>query len=108
MTKLTNELNNDLAKIIACAFQSKINSNPDPTKQAQEVIFSQKLQNGNSILNHNTVSLTESQKHLGIIVLDSRLDFKENLEITFKKVSKTIALIRKHQNLFPRKSLTGA
>ena len=31
------------------------------------------------ILNHNTVHLTESQKHLGI-VLDSRLDFNKHLE----------------------------
>ena len=56
------------------------------------------------IFNHNTDSLTESQKHLGI-VLDSRLDFNEHLEIIFKKVSKTIGLFRKLQNLLPRKSL---
>ena len=45
MTKSANELNNDLAKIITWAFQWKMNFNPDPTKQAQDVIFSQKLQN---------------------------------------------------------------
>ena len=56
------------------------------------------------IFNHNTDSLTESQKHLEI-VLDSRLDFNEHLEIIFKKVSKTIGLFRKLQNLLPRKSL---
>ena len=54
--------------------------------------------------NHNTVILTESQKHLEI-VLDFRLDFKEQLEIIFKKVSQTIGLPRKLQNLLPRKSL---
>ena len=84
-----------------------MNFNPDPTKQAQEVIFSRKLQNTNHpclIFNHNTISLTESHKHLGI-VLDSRLDFKEHLEIIFKKVSKTIGLLSKFQNLFPRKLL---
>ena len=84
-----------------------MNFNPDPTKQAQEVIFSRKLQNTNHqylIFNQHTVSLTESQKHLGL-VLDSRLDFKEHLEIIFKKVSKTIGLLRKLQNLLPRKPL---
>ena len=88
MTKSTNELNNDLAKISAWQFQSKMNFSPDPTKQAREVIFSRKLENTNHsflIFSHNTVSLTESQKHLGI-ALDSRLDFKEHLEIIFKKV----------------------
>ena len=107
MTKSANELNNDLAKISTWAFQWKMNFNPDPTKQAQEVIFSRKLQNTNHlclIFNHNTVSLSESQKHLGI-VLDSRLDFKEHLEKILKKVSKTIGLLREFQNLLPRKSL---
>ena len=85
-----------------------MNFNPDPTKQTQDVISSQKLKNTNHpglILNHNTVSLTESQKHLGI-VLESRLDFKEPLEIIFKKVSKTIGLLHELQNLLPEKSLT--
>ena len=85
-----------------------MNFNPDPTKQTQDVIFSQKLKNANDpglILNHTTVSLTESQKHLGI-VLESRLDFKEPLKIIFKKVSKTIGLLHELQNLLPEKSLT--
>ena len=34
---------NDLVKIIIWAFQWKINFNPDPTKQAQELLFRQKL-----------------------------------------------------------------
>ena len=73
-----------------------MNFNPDPTKQAQEVIFSRKLENTNHpclIFNHDTISLTESRKHLGI-VLDSRLDFKGHLEI-IKRKSKTVGLLRK-------------
>ena len=35
-----NELNNDLAKIDNWAFQQKMNFSLDPSKQAQEVIFS--------------------------------------------------------------------
>ena len=82
MTKSANELNNDLTKISTWVFQWKIKFNPDPTKQTQEVIFGRKLQNVNQqclIFNHNTVSLTEFQKHIGI-GLDSRLDFKEHLK----------------------------
>ena len=74
MTKSANDLISDLAKISTGAFQQKINFSPDPTKQVQEVIFSQKLQNTNDpclIFYHNTVNLTESQKHLRIVcVLD--------------------------------------
>ena len=55
------------------------------------------------IFNHNTVQLTESQKHLGI-VLNSRLDFNKHLEIIFKTASNTIGLLRKLYNLFATKS----
>ena len=34
--------------------------------------------------------------------MDSRLDFKKNLEITYKRVSKTIRRLWKPQNLLPR------
>ena len=54
------------------------------------------------IFNHTAVNLAESKKHPGI-VLDSRLDLKEHLEIIFKKSSKTKGLLRKL--LSPRKSL---
>ena len=37
------ELNSDLAKINRWAFHFKISFNPDPTKQAQEIIFNRKL-----------------------------------------------------------------
>ena len=43
MTKSANELYSDLAKISTWAFQWKMKFNSDLTKQAQEVIFSQKL-----------------------------------------------------------------
>ena len=37
--------------------------------------------------------------------MDSRLDFKDHLEILFKKVSRTIGHLRKIQNLLPRKTI---
>ena len=51
------------ASVCTCAFQWKMNFTPDPTKEAQEVIFTRKLQNTNHpclILNHTTVSLKTS------------------------------------------------
>ena len=38
-----NELNSDLKKVSNWTFQCKIVFNPDPRKQAQEVIFSRKM-----------------------------------------------------------------
>ena len=43
----STDLNNDLRKISDWAIQWKMSFNPDPSKQAQEVIFSRKRQNPN-------------------------------------------------------------
>ena len=51
--------------------------NPDPTKQAREVIFSRKTEkeyHPPPSFDNNNVSETNSQKHLGV-VLDNRFIF---------------------------------
>ena len=80
--------------------------NPNPSKQAQEVIFSRKRQNlnHNSIyFNHNIVQQVPSQKHLGMH-LDTKLNFQEHLDNIMSKVDKTIGLLRKLQAVLPRPS----
>ena len=65
----TTNLNIGLNKIKNWALQWKMNFNLDPSKQAQEVIFSKKLQktNHNQVyFNHNSFKQVPSQKHLGI------------------------------------------
>ena len=55
--------------------------NPDPTKQAQEVIFSRKIKKPLHIslnFNNTYVKQTAFQKHLGLI-LDSQLSLEEHL-----------------------------
>ena len=42
ITTITVSPNNNLTKIFEWAVQWKMNFNPDPTKQAQELLFSQK------------------------------------------------------------------
>ena len=78
----TLELNSNLAKINRWAFQWKTRLNPDPKKQAQEVIFSRKskvILHPPLVFNNNNVIQTTSQKHLGII-LDTQLSFEKHLE----------------------------
>ena len=102
-----NNLNKDLELINNWAFQWKMNFNPDPTKQAQEVIFSRKtksLSHPPLVFNNSNVSQTTSQKHLGII-LDSQLIFENHLKMVSAKINKTIGLLRKLQNLLPRSAL---
>ena len=47
---------------------------------------------------------TCKQKHFGML-LDFRLDFQEHWKSLVKKVNKTVALLRKFQNILPRSAL---
>ena len=102
-----NDLNKDSKLINNWAFQWKMNFNPDPNKQAHEVIFSRKAKEINHpplVFNNTSVSQSSSQKHLGVI-LDSKLIFDEHLKMVSLKISKTLGLLRKLHNLLPRSAL---
>ena len=103
----TSELNSDLARIKQWAFQWNLSFNPDPKKQVQELIFSRKVKkvcHPTLRFNNNIVSQASSQKHLGL-TLDNRLIFDEHLTNVSNKISKTIILLRKLQNILPRRAL---
>ena len=91
------ELNDDLKKMNKWAFQWKMSFNPDPSKQAQEIIFShkiKKLPHPSLVFSNNNVLQTSSQKHLGV-TLDVKLTFDEHLNNVLNKVNKTIGLLHK-------------
>ena len=73
-------------KISNWAFQWKMGFNPEPNKQAQEVIFSRKTDK------------------IGM-EFDTRLDFNLHLKNVQNKVNKTIGLLRKLQDTLTRPSL---
>ena len=84
---VVTNLSNDLSKINAWTNQWKLIFNPDPRKQAQEVIFSRKTQKMSHLplnFNNNTVQKVQFQKHL-CVYLDGKLDFREHLQNMFKK-----------------------
>ena len=102
-----NELNNDLLKIRSWSYQWKMSFNPDPSKQAQEVIFSRNIKKPNHpelIFNNIPVNQTSYQKHLGMF-LDNKLNFGEHLKYITNKVNKSIVLLCKLQMILPRRSL---
>ena len=71
--------------------------NPDPSKQAKEVIFSCKLQKSTYptlSFNSNTVTQSVSQKYFGMF-LDTKPDFQARLKNLLNKVNKTIGLLCK-------------
>ena len=101
-----NELNNDLVKISRWAYQWKMSFNPNPNKQAQEVIFSIKTKKEYHpplAFNDDNVSGTNSPKHLGV-VLDNRLSFEDHLKMVLNKVNKTIGLLH-NLHILPRSAL---
>ena len=84
-----------------------MNFNPDPIKQAHEVILSRKakeIHNPPLEFNNSSVSQSSFQKHLSV-VLDSKLIFDEHLKMVSLKICKTLKLLRKLQNLLPRSAL---
>ena len=69
INKATNDLNNDLTKIVKWAFQWKINFNTDISKQAHEAIFSYKrFTASHPLLTFNNIPVvkTNSQKYVGM------------------------------------------
>ena len=95
-----NELNNDLYQINKWAFQWNMSFNPDPSKQAQEIIFSRKtkkISRPSFRFNNSIVSQSPYAYCLGIF-LDARSTFEEHLKIITTKVNKTLGLLRKLQN----------
>ena len=89
------DLINDLNKIKNWANQWKMNFNLDPSKQAQEVIFSRKLHDTNHnqvYFNHKSVKHIPFQKYLRLY-FDTKLNFQEHLNNVLSKVNKTFGLL---------------
>ena len=81
--------------------------NPDPNKQANEVIFSQKTKvyfYPPLTFKKNDVKKCLHQKYLGIM-LDSKLDFNIHVDSKTKKCYKIIGIIKRLSISVPRKAL---
>ena len=71
--------------------------NPDPNKQAQEVIYIRKTTkkvHPKKIFNNIPANKADFQKHLGLY-LDPQLSFDIHIKTILTKVIKTIDLLRK-------------
>ena len=102
-----NELNQDLETIRKWAHQWKLEFNPDPTKQATELLFSTKrkpLVHPPLHFNGSVVTEVDEQKHLGVI-LDKKLSFKSHVIEKINKTKKTIGMIKHLSKYLPLKTL---
>ena len=82
--------------------------NPDPNKQAVEILFSKKQHEKDNYpplnFNGDNVQTAISQKHLGL-VLDSKLDFNEHINNKINKCNKIIGIMKKLSLFLSRKTL---
>ena len=101
------ELNHDLEKINQWANQWKMAFNPDPNKQANEVLFScktKKVDHPPLFFNGFPVVQVKETKHLGLI-LQFNLNFVKHLTEKMKKAKRIIGIIKHLNYLLPFKTL---
>ena len=101
------ELNHDLKLINKWAFQWKMSFNPDPTKPAEEIIFSHKrdpLVHPPLFFNDIEVRQVNEHKHLGL-TLDSKLTFGGHIKEKISKANKGVDVIKYLSCYVPVKTL---
>ena len=81
--------------------------NPDPSKQATEVLFSCKKSSPNHsqlVFSSTIIAKVNSHKHLGLI-LDSRLSFEKHLIEKIIKAKKNVGVLKYLSNFLPLMTL---
>jgi len=100
------ELQHDLNLIHKWAHQWKMSFNPDPTKQAEEIIFSLKSSNPDHpkiYFNDIEVKRVSDHKHLGL-TLDAKLKFAKHFSEKISIPRKGIGIIKHLAPYLPLKS----
>ena len=99
------ELNHDLTLISNWAFQWKMCFNPDPSKQAVQLVFSRKRKKiDHPILYFNNLEVksVNEHKHLGLI-MDTTLTFASHINDKLSKARKGIGILKSLNLYLPLK-----
>ena len=100
-------MNHDLELVSQWAHDWKMSFNPDPQKQAVELLLSKK-RNGKDhpvvVFNDIPVKKVEEHKHLRLI-LDTKLSFSAHIKAAISKTRKGIGLLKYHSKYLPRHTL---
>ena len=105
----SEELNHDLALISQWAHDWRMSFNPDPQKQAIELLFSKKRHQADHpviLFNNMPVKKVGEHKHLGII-LDSKLSFSSHIKSAISKTRKGIGLLKYLSQYLSRHTLSN-
>ena len=98
-----SDLNHDLEVINQWAYQWKMAFNPDPTKQATEILFSCKKKEINHpelTFNGASVARVKEHKHLGHI-FEPYLSFEKHLYEKMVKAKQNIGIIKYLNRFLP-------
>ena len=101
------DLNHDLEMINQWAHQWKMAFNPDPNKQANEILFSCKKKAVNHpqlVFNGSPVLRVDEHKHLGLI-LTPTLNFAKHIAEKVKKAKRNIGIMKHLNKFLPIKTL---
>ena len=102
-----NHMNHDLDLIRQWAQDWRMSFNPNPQKQAAEVLFSRKrngVEHQVILFNNIPVTKVDEHKHLGII-LDKKLSFSAHIKSAISKTRKGIGLLKYLSTYLPRHTL---
>ena len=105
--KTASDLNHDLGIINKWAYQWKMSFNPDPNKQATEILFYSKNKHVDHpplFFNGTPVTRVKEHKHLGLILTPS-LSFENHIIDKEKKAKKNVGIIKHLNKFLPLKSL---
>ena len=104
---VVHKKNENLELIRKWAHDWRMTFNPDPQKQAVELIFSRRkivVDHPNISFNNTPVARIKEHKHLGII-LDSNLSFSAHIKLAISKSKKGIGLLKCLSRYLPRRTL---
>ena len=106
-TTAAKDMNHDLVLIKQWANDWRMSFNPDPQKQAVELIFSRKrieIDHPVFLCNNIPVKKVNEHKHLGF-TLDSKLSFSAHIKSAISKTREGIGLLKYLSKYLPRHTL---
>ena len=101
------DMNHDLELISKWAHDWRMSFNPDPQKQAVELLLSKKrheIDHPVILFNNIPIKKVSQHKHLGVI-LDSKLSFSAHIKSAISKTRKGIGLLKHLSKYLPRHTL---